>query len=217
MSNTISFQQYLQSAFTNGPLSTDEVIEFVLPLFEEVAGFHDNRMVGPFENQAAITVTNSRLDIEERFAHAPKTNLKAVQQLLQHEQIHGYSITERLTVDLDVSQSNIVASNQQIETDPSATLTRPVYLPGYQCYELKLRHQDTQTDIFCLGLFLGSMVMGHNLYDPTDLEQFANYRNQPAGINPRMHPTVCALVTEMTELNRADRSRDLQEIIQRLK
>jgi superfamily I DNA and/or RNA helicase/predicted DNA-binding WGR domain protein/very-short-patch-repair endonuclease len=217
MSNTISFQQYLQSGFTNGPLSTDEVIEFVLPLFEEVAGFHDNRLVGPFENQAAITVINGRLDIEERFAHAPKTNLKAVQQLLQHEQIHGYSITERLTVDLDVSQSNIVASNQQIETDPNATLTRPVYLPGYHCYELKLGHHDTQTDIFCLGLFLGSMVMGLNLYDTTDLEQFANYRNQPAGINPRMHPTVCALVTEMTELNRADRSRDLQEIIQRLK
>lgn len=217
MSTVTTLQQYLQSAFTNGPLSTDEVIEFVLPLFEEVAGFHDNRQVGSFEKPDTIFINNGRLDIDENFAHAPVTNMQALQKVLQHEQVSGYSITERVVIDLDVSQNNTSVINLQVETDPKAALTRPVYLPGYQCYELKLGHHDVQTDIFCLGLILGSAVMALDLYDVEDLNQFAVYRNQPAGLNSRMHPTLCALVTEMTELNRADRSRDMQEIIQRLK
>jgi predicted DNA-binding WGR domain protein/very-short-patch-repair endonuclease len=217
MPTVTTFQQYLQSAYTKGQLSTDEVIEFVLPLFEEVASFHDNRQVGPFENPDTLFITSGRLDIDENFVHAPVSNLAAVQKVLDHEQVAGYSITERVVLDLDVSKYNASVINLQVETDPKASLTRPVYLPGYQCYEIKLGHHDVQTDIFCLGLILGSAVMGLDLYDVEDLNQFAVYRNQAAGLNSRMHPTLCALVTEMTELNRAHRCRDLEEVIQRLK
>jgi superfamily I DNA and/or RNA helicase/predicted DNA-binding WGR domain protein len=217
MSTNTTFQQYLQSAFTTGPLATDEVVEFVLPLFEEVLSFHENSQVGSFEKSDTIFLTNGRLDIDENFTHSPISNLPTLQKLLEYQQIHGYSVTERVMVDEDITKSRAAIVNLQVQLNPNDLLTHPVYLPGYQCYEIKIGHHDAQTDIFCLGLILGSAVMGLDIYDPEDLNQFATYRNQPAGLNSRMHPTICGLVTEMTELDRSYRSRDLQEIVQRLK
>jgi superfamily I DNA and/or RNA helicase/predicted DNA-binding WGR domain protein len=217
MSNSITFQQYLQSAFTTGSWSTDEVLEFVLPLFEEVLSFHENSQVGSFEKQDTVFLTNGRLDIDENFAHGPITNLEAVQKLLDFQQIGGYKITERVLIDEDITKNKSAVVNLLVQSNPTEQLSHPVYLPGYQCYELKVGHHDVQTDIFCLGLILGSAVMGLDLYDLEDLNQFVAYRNQPVGLNSRMHPTICALITEMTELDRGLRSRDLAEIIQRLK
>ncbi len=217
MSSNTTFQQYLQSAFTTGSWSTDEVIEFVLPLFEEVLSFHENNQVGSFEKPDTIFLTNGRLDIDENFTHYSATDLPALQKLLEYEQVNGYTITEKILIDDDVTKSRAAIINLQVQVNPNEQLTHPVYLPGYQCYEIRAGHHDAQTDIFCLGLILGSAVMGLDLYDTEDLNQFAAYRNQPAGLNFRMHPTICGLVTEMTELNRSQRSRDLQEIVQRLK
>ncbi|HTF28102.1 MAG TPA: DUF4011 domain-containing protein, partial [Flavitalea sp.] len=217
MATVTTFQQYLQSAFLGESCATDEAIEFVLPLFEEVFSFHENNKVGSFEKSDTIFITNRRLDIDENQCHPPVDNLRALQNLLEYEKVTGFSITERVLVDEDVTQNRTAIANLQVQFNPNEDLTHPVYLPGYQCYEIKVGHHDPQTDIFCLGLVLGSIVMGLDLYDREDLNQFATFRNQPAGLNPRMHPTICALVTEMTELDRSDRSRDLQEIIQRLK
>ncbi|RYY55081.1 MAG: DUF4011 domain-containing protein [Chitinophagaceae bacterium] len=217
MSSQTSFQQYLQSAFTSGPWSTDEVIEFVLPLFEEVLDFHENNQVGSFERTDSIIVSNGRLDIDELHTHDAIHNLKALRPILEYQVIGGYQVTDRLIVDEDLTSSTREILSQQVQADRTAALTQPVFLPGYQCWEMLCGHHDAQTDIFNLGLILGSVVMGLDLYDLADLQEFAAYREQPAGVNSRVHPTVSALVTEMTELDRAKRSPDLHEIIQRLK
>ena len=177
MSTNTTFQQYLQSAFTTGPWSTDEVIEFVLPLFEEILSFHENSQVGSFEKPDTVFLTNGRLDIDENFTHPPATDLTALQKLLEYQQIHGYTITEKILIDDDVSKSKAAIINLQVQVNPNEQLTHPVYLPGYQCYEIRAGHHDAQTDIFCLGLILGSAVMGLDLYDTEDLNQFAAYRN----------------------------------------
>src|SRR5688572_15362067 len=209
MGPNTTFQQYLQSAYTSGPWTTDEVIEFVLPLFEEVLSFHENSKVGSFDKPDTVFLTNGRLDIDETFTHAPISNLDAVKKLLDYQQITGYNITQRVLVDQDITQGKSEVVNLQIQTSSKDELKHPVYLPGYQCYELKVGHHDAQTDIFCLGLILGSAVMGLDLYDTDDLVEFANHREQPIILNTRMHPTICGLVTEMTALRRTDRSRDL--------
>ncbi|TCZ65036.1 AAA domain-containing protein [Flaviaesturariibacter aridisoli] len=212
-----TFQQYLQSAFTTGPLSTDEVIEFVLPLFEEVLGFHEAGQVGSFDRPETVFLTDGRLDIDENFTHDPLSGWEAVQKLLDAEAIQGYEITGRVLVNLDLTTATSSVSNLEVQMEDGQKLPHPAYLPGYQCYEMLLKHHDARTDIFCLGLILGSVVMGLNLYRREDLDRFASYRVQPAGLNPRMHPTICALVTEMTELDRRKRSVDLGEVIQRLR
>jgi predicted DNA-binding WGR domain protein/DNA polymerase III delta prime subunit len=212
-----SYQQYLQTEAPKQSLSTDEVIGFLLPLFEEVLSFHEANQVAPFEKSEAVFITNGRLDIDEQFAHVPSSALAKVQALLEHQTIHGYEVKEKLTVDEDVSWDRTTIINREVQANANVELTHPVYLPGYTCYEMRVGHHDARTDIFCLGLILGSAVMGLDLYDIEDLNQFAVYRSQPKALNERIHPTVAALVTEMTELDRSLRSPDLQEIIHRLK
>lgn len=54
MNNIITFQQYLQSDQSEHLWSADEVIEFILPLFEEVLSFHENGQVASFERRYNI-------------------------------------------------------------------------------------------------------------------------------------------------------------------
>jgi predicted DNA-binding WGR domain protein/DNA polymerase III delta prime subunit len=95
-------------------------------------------------------------------------------------------------------------------------LPDPAYLRGYRSFEHQLGHHDPQTDIFCLGLILGGMAMGVDLYAPNDLVRFVSLRISPSLHFPRIHPTVGRLITEMTELDRSRRSQDLYDIVRRL-
>jgi len=214
---TTTFRQWLSTAFITGPWATDDVVAFILPLAEEVLSFHENGQVAPFEKPDTVFINNGRLDIDEQYAQAPLRNTPALQPLLAHEQLESFSITERLLVEEDVSEHRQDTRNADVQLNTGEPLTHPVYLPGYSCYEITIGHHDALTDIFCLGLVLGSVAMGLDLYDPGHLQQFVQYRRQAAGKNPRLHPTLCALVSEMTELHPQRRSRDLQEVIQRLK
>jgi hypothetical protein len=65
MSETrIYFHQFLETAFDNGNYATDDVIAFVLPLFEEVVSFHEISKVAPFNNEQALFITDNRIDID---------------------------------------------------------------------------------------------------------------------------------------------------------
>ncbi len=94
--------------------------------------------------------------------------------------------------------------------------TSSTYLPGYRSFEQVAGIHDPQTDIFCLGLVLASMALGLDLYKGADLERFVLIRDNPSQQNPRIHPTIGRLITEMTELDRGRRSQDLYNVITRL-
>ncbi len=104
----------------------------------------------------------------------------------------------------------------QVHTDLREPLNHAAYLSGYRSFETLVDHHDPQTDIFCLGLVLGSMAMGLDLTDDSDLKWFAQVRTNPSHSYPRIHPTMGRLITEMTELNRSRRSQDLYDVIRRL-
>jgi hypothetical protein len=63
--NKIYYTQFLATAFDNGNYATDDVIAFVMPLFEEVLSFHETNLVAPFENDKALFITDNRIDIDE--------------------------------------------------------------------------------------------------------------------------------------------------------
>jgi len=90
------------------------------------------------------------------------------------------------------------------------------YLPGYRSFEQVAGVHDPQTDIFCLGLILTSIALGLDLYEAKDLDRFVLLRDNPLQKNPRLHPTLGRLITEMTELDRSRRSQDLYDLISRL-
>jgi predicted DNA-binding WGR domain protein/DNA polymerase III delta prime subunit len=183
----ISFEAFLLTAFDQGDYSTDDVIAFVLPLCRKVLGFHEAGLVAPFERADALFLRGRILDMDETLAHAPAVALYRVEALFPQVQLN--------------------------EQEP---LQHPAYLPGYRSFELSLGYHDPLTDILCLGLILGGMALGQDLYDPDDLKHFARIRSQPSFHHPRIHPTVGRLITEMTELDRNRRSQDLYEVIRRL-
>ncbi|HEY4109658.1 AAA domain-containing protein [Puia sp.] len=67
----IPFARFLATAFDKGDYSTDDTIAFALPLFREVLSFHEAGLVGAFEKEEALFVTEGVLDIDETLAHAP--------------------------------------------------------------------------------------------------------------------------------------------------
>lgn len=213
----IVFADFLKTAFEQGPYTTDDVIAFVLPLFEEVKQMHENDRVAPFENQVCLTVTDQQLDIDERFAHAPSRSFSALRPVLAKLRYGQFEIVSNERLNTDVDSGHHSYESLHVNFDEEAVITIPAYIKGYNCYETKLGHHDPQTDIFCLGLILGSMALGLDFYKEEDVNNFASVRNNPVKFNDRIHPTLSALITDMTALDRGARSADLYDIINRLK
>ncbi len=77
----MEFKKFLETAFDRGDYATDDVIAFILPLFEEVLSFHEANKVAPFEREEVLFITDSRLDIDENYMHKPSYAINKVQQM----------------------------------------------------------------------------------------------------------------------------------------
>jgi superfamily I DNA and/or RNA helicase/predicted DNA-binding WGR domain protein len=214
--NRIFFNVFLPTAFDKGDYSTDDSIAFVMPLFREVLSYHEAGLVGPFEREEALFVTDGLLDIDETFAHAPVQALYRVQALFPYLQSRSFEVIDKIRLVAETGEDKMSTATLQVHTDLREPLIHAAYLPGYRSCEQLVGHHDPQTDIFCLGLILGSMAMGLDLYDTEDLQLFARHRTNPSLYYPRIHPTLGRLITEMTELDRSRRSQDLYDIIRRM-
>ncbi|MDO6433415.1 AAA domain-containing protein [Flavitalea sp. BT771] len=215
-SNRTYFKVFLRSAFDEGEYTTDDVIAFVLPLFREVCGLHEAGLVAPFGKEEVLFLTEQALDIDEQQARAPSYALRRVLALFPGVQSANFEVVGKIKLRADAGEDAIEQENLQVHLDFGQPLSYPSYVPGYQCFEQLLGHHDPQTDIFCLGLILGSMALGLDLYEPDDLVSFARIRSNPSQYNDRLHPTVVRLITEMTELDRSRRTQDLYDVIEHL-
>lgn len=215
--NRITFKEFLNDAFDKGQYATDDIVAFVIPLFEEVLSFHEANEVAPFDNEDTIFITDNRLDIDETFSRKPKSNSKKLTELFKTQQSDHFDIVGKEKLEANVDEGTFHTENTNIHIDKHTTPLQPAYLLGYTCFEILLEHHDAQTDIFCLGLILGSLALSLNLHDQEELKTFTNYRQNPVQYNSRIHPTISALVKEMTELDRSKRSQDLYDVINRLK
>ena len=182
----IAFGTFVLSAFDEGDYSTDDAIAFVLPLFRKVLGFHEAGLVAPFDRDGAFFVTAMAVD-------------------------DAIAMDSAMVADMD----------ERLAHAPSESLYRTdggqaAYIRGYRCYEELFDHHDPLTDIFCLGLVVGSIALGLDLHDPDDLLEFSRIRANPLQYRPRIHPTLGRLITGMTELDRNRRVQDLYDVIRRL-
>ncbi|HSN59600.1 MAG TPA: DUF4011 domain-containing protein, partial [Ferruginibacter sp.] len=212
----ILFQPFLETAFEKGNYATDDVIAFVKPLLEEVLGYHEAGMVAPFEKVDALFITDYRLDIDEHLAHRPANAERKLQELFAAFRSGNFDVVGKSTIETDVDEGSLKVDDLQVNFNANEDLHYPAYIKGYNCFETLVGHHDAQTDIFCLGLVLGSIALGLDLYDEEDVKLFAQYRTNPVQFNQRIHPTVSTLIREMTELDRKKRTQDLYDVIQRL-
>ena len=94
-------------------------------------------------------------------------------------------------------------------------LTFPAYMKGFNCFEIMLATM-MHNDIFCLAWYLAAWHWALTYMMKKTFRCF-RIRLNPVQYNPRIHPTISTLITEMTELDRHKRIADLYDIIQRLK
>lgn len=210
------FNQFLETAFDNGNYATDDVIAFLMPIFEEVLSFHEAGLVAPFEKEQALFITGNRLDIDEQWAHAPVVANNKLKELFTSFQSKQFDIVGKTKMETEVDEGTYKVENLHVHFNNNDALLHPAFIKGYNCFETLIGYHDAQTDIFCLGLLLGSMALGLDLYDDEDLRLFAEYRRNPVQYNHRIHPTISSLITEMTELDRHKRTPDLYDVIHRL-
>ena len=215
-SEKIYFHQFLETAFDSGNYATDDVIAFVTPLFTEVLSFHEAGMVAPFEKEEALFITDDHIDINEAFALKSFSSPGNLKKLFAVDKSNHFDIVGKSKIEADVDEGSYKVDNMQVHFNSNEPLSHPAFIKGYNSFETLFHHHDAKTDIFCLGLVLGSMALSLDLYDEEDVKLFAQYRTNPVQYNNRIHPAISSLITEMTELDTQKRAGDLYDIIQRL-
>ncbi|MEO6254784.1 MAG: AAA domain-containing protein [Ferruginibacter sp.] len=213
---SVLYHKFLETAFNEGNYATDDVIAFLLPLFGEVLGFHEAGMVAPFEKDDVLFITENRLDIDEQSAHPGTIALTRLNDLFTSFKSSNFDIIGKTKIEAEVEEGSYKVEDLQVQFNSNEDLKHPAFIKGYNCFEILVGHHDAQSDIFCLGLILGSMALGLDLYDEDDVNLFAQYRINPVQFNERIHPTISTLIREMTELDRQNRTQDLYDVILRL-
>lgn len=211
-----NFIDFLNEKIEHGGFQNDDAIATILPLLQEVLTFHEQGKVAPIEGLKHILITNDLLDVDENFILPPSFNYSKLEEISQPITA-AFTIVDETKQTTNIEKSSIEVSNLSIQLEKDKEITRLVYLPGYVSYESLINHHDALSDIFILGLVLGSLVSGLDLNEEDDLKTFVNHRNSLVYLNSRIHPAIANIVKEMTELDRKKRARDLYEVIEKLK
>lgn len=211
-----NFVEFLNEGIDNGGFHNDDIIAIALPLLHEVLTFHEQGKVAPLEGLKHILITNNLLDIDENFVQSSKYNNTRLSEISKTVS-QVFDIIDETKQTTDVEESFIKETNLTIQFEKDKEITKPVYLPGYVCYEFLIGHHDALSDIFVLGLIIGSLAAGLDLNQEADLKTFVSNRSRLVHLNSKIHPAIANIVMEMTELDRKKRARDLHEIIEKLK
>lgn len=211
-----NFIEFLNEGIENGGFHNDDIIAIAMPLLQEVLTFHEQGKVAPLEGLKHILITNDLLDIDENFIQSPKYNNSKLTEISQPIS-KVFDILDETKQTTDVEESHIKETNLSIQLEKDKEVTKPVYLPGYVSYEFLLGHHDALSDIFVLGLIIGSLAAGLDLNNEDDLKTFVANRSGLVHLNSKIHPAIANIVMEMTELDRKKRARDLHEVIEKLK
>ena len=192
---------------------TDDVLAAVLPLFHQVAAWHEQTLVAPLQGLATLAVDEPGALRCEGTAVAPTMKLARVEEL-QRPVASALHVIGHARVTSD-DESGTEYTNLDV-TDGEAELKHPAYVTGYRTWEELIGHHDAFTDIFALGQILASLALGLDFTDADDLGIFVSHRTNLFRVNARLHPVLAAVIVEMTELNRHRRAPDLPSLIRRL-
>jgi hypothetical protein len=203
----IPFADHLRERLSRGPLASDEIVYLLGPLFDQVGEAHARGRVAPLQGLNHLKVAAGRAYFAFGDAVAPARNPAALARIDVDEsralEIQGRDrIDETATTPAELHQDLSIGA-------PGGAITRPIFLPGYICWEHEVGHHDELTDVFSLGLLLASLATGLDLSDQDDLRRFVGARENLFALNQRIHPVMAKLITRMTSLERRWRAQDL--------
>ena len=194
-------------------LQMDDVLASTLPLFRQVAAWHEQSLVAPLAAPGNLGLSEDGALICSATPHLPAINLSQI-EMLQRPAASALHIIGQTRVTSD-DESGTDWKNLEV-CDGENELTHPAFIIGYRSWELLLVHHDALTDVFLLGQLLASVALGLDFATAEDLTEFASHRANLFALNTRLHPVLAGVIVEMTELNRHRRAADLPSIIRRL-
>jgi hypothetical protein len=189
-------------------VGTDDVLGAALPLIEQVAALHQEGRIAPLNGIDALRVSMGHLWFQNNLAMSPQSNASTLREIERHE-VSRLHVTGRYRERSEAGGVSVVdvAIAQRGEEKP-----RRAYYPGYIAWEQQAGQHDQLSDVFVLGLILGSLALRLQLTEPEDLRTFVRWRTDLLRANARLHPVLSQIIEKMTELDRRTRPQDLRQI-----
>jgi len=209
------FLSFLEAGAAKGGFETDDILSALLPLMNQVASVHQAGLVAPLDGLQDLAIAEAG---DLMFAPAkgkpPEKNIRKV-EALQVPVSSGVEVVGEVRRVADIDASSLTVTDLGVGSAENA-VTKPVFLPRYRSWEHAVGHHDELTDIFSLGLLLGSAACGLNFTEADELEMFTANRTNLFAVNRRLNPVLASVIVQMTELNRHKRAPDLAQVISRL-
>ena len=196
------------------PLPMDDVLFAALPLLQAVSELHKHGRVADLGSGDIVQAPTGALQLRRPDGRLPRYHLNAI-KAVQPTPSSALNIIDEVRLTRD-SDTGVAITTLRTEGDPDKPITKPVYLPGFDAWELRLGHHDEITDIFRLGQLLACLACGLDFNDPDDVDRFACHRQNLFDITQRLNPVLANVIVEMTALNRHDRATDLASLARRL-
>lgn len=197
------------------PLSTDDILLLLLPLFAQVSALHERGRVAALDEGALQISDDGALSLRNPDGEPPRMAIAAIHEI-QPRTSSALNIVGALQSEHRADGSQQI-SDLAVLTTVDAPITHPVYLPGLRSWEQALGHHDEITNVFLLGLLLSSLACGLDLAEEEDLRSFAAQRHNLFALHPGLHPIVAGVIVEMTALNRHERATDVAALATRLR
>ncbi|MGL4235981.1 hypothetical protein, partial [Tabrizicola sp.] len=199
----------LLAGFNAAPsIGSEDVLAAILPLLVQALQTHAGGRVAPLAPPDAVHADHGHLWYHEGAALAPRANGDVVARR-RADRVSGIKIIEELRVESDDVAGQSVTDVLVTDTADGT----PRYLTGYRSWEVEAGHHDPLTDIFSLGMLIGSLATGLDFRVPKSLETFVRHRADLTRLNSRLHPVICRVIERMTALERHDRAQDLALLI----
>ncbi|MGE3803118.1 MAG: AAA domain-containing protein [Gemmataceae bacterium] len=209
-----SFHDFLGQRIEAGGFATEDALASFLPLLRQAAAAHRDGFVAPLQGINDLHVEAGRIYFEAGKLAQPVLDVGRLRGM-ERPQTSGVQVVgaARVTTDVDDGVEQVESADIGQRGVP---FERPVYLPGYLAWENELGHHDPLSDIFVLGLILGSLTCGLDLTEPEELARFVRGRANLFELDPDLHPVLAKAVVRMTELDRHRRPQDSAALLRTL-
>jgi len=211
MGNT--FSDLLDRLADYGSIKSADFIAIALPILEDVSLLHQNNLVAFISSIDQISYDGNKLSLKSLAREKLKSNSK----IFKKEKTHGVlEISKHIGETTDLDSQDVKHTDLDLAINIS-DISKPVYIPNYKCWDYEKGHYDPITDIFQLGQILASIAFNLDFRRYEEIKSFVSARKSLYFLNKELHPTIHSVIYEMTNLYREDRTKNLDEVITKLK
>lgn len=210
-----AFYQFITENFQRGTFANDDIIAIILPLLKTVAAIHNQGKVASLQDISTIYIENQHFHITDN-AFEITDNSKAIAAFFKSKS-KAFEISGEHFTTTEIGEGvKREYGDKSVSEEDAELVNKPAYIKDYSCFEFECGHHDPVTDIFVLGMILASIALQFDFTDIEDVKRFVEYRRKMYFLNSKINPAIANIILGMTELNRENRWKDLNEIIEKL-